>query len=443
MEAFLYRCHPQTTRLVEIIREGVIGDVRVIQAGFSFHTTFNPQGRLFDPALGGGGILDVGCYPMSIARLIAGVAAGRDFAEPDEVLGAAQLGATGIDEWAVATLKFPGGVLAQLQTGVSVGGENVVRVFGSEGQLLIPSPWLPGRDGTPARIVVRRRDEAEPREIVIEAPADPYAVEADAFAAAIPAGVAPPPAMGPDDSLGNMRALDRWRAAIRLVYPAERLEAPPPPVRVRPLDVRKGGGPAMRYGRLPGSDKPASRLVMGVDNQRTMPHAAVMFDDFFERGGTTFDTAWQYGGGVCEELLGRWVEARGVREGLVIIGKGAHTPNCNPAAVTTQLFTSLERLRTEYVDLYLLHRDNPAIPVGEFIDVLNEHQRAGRMRAFGASNWSIERIEAANEYARSHGLAGFAVVSNNFSLARMVEPVWAGCIAASDTRSRAWFAETQ
>jgi aryl-alcohol dehydrogenase-like predicted oxidoreductase len=90
-----------------------------------------------------------------------------------------------------------------------------------------------------------------------------------------------------------------------------------------------------------------------------------------------------------------------------------------------------------------MHRDNPAIPVGEFVDVLNRHQRAGKVRAFGGSNWTLERVQAANEYARQHGLSGFAAVSNNFSLARMVAPPWTGCITASDAGSRAWFAKTQ
>jgi aryl-alcohol dehydrogenase-like predicted oxidoreductase len=91
----------------------------------------------------------------------------------------------------------------------------------------------------------------------------------------------------------------------------------------------------------------------------------------------------------------------------------------------------------------MLHRDNPDIPVGEFIEVLDEHRRAGRVRVFGASNWSLARVEEANAYARERGLGGFAAVSNNFSLARMIEPPWAGCVSASDPASRAWFAETQ
>jgi aryl-alcohol dehydrogenase-like predicted oxidoreductase len=168
-----------------------------------------------------------------------------------------------------------------------------------------------------------------------------------------------------------------------------------------------------------------------------------MFDDYVERGGNCFDSAWIYGGGLFERNLGQWVKLRGIRNDVVIIGKGAHTPFCDPANLTRQLIESLERLQMDYVDLYLMHRDNPDVPVGEFVDVLNQHKRAGRIRAFGGSNWCTERVEAANRYARKKGLTGFSAVSNNFSLARMVDPVWAGCIRASDPKSRAWFKKTQ
>jgi aryl-alcohol dehydrogenase-like predicted oxidoreductase len=168
-----------------------------------------------------------------------------------------------------------------------------------------------------------------------------------------------------------------------------------------------------------------------------------MFDDFFERGGNCFDTAYIYSSGACERMLGQWIKNRDLREQVVILDKGAHTPNCDPESLTSQHLQSLERLQTEYVDMYMLHRDNPAIPVGEFISVLNEHKNAGRMRVFGASNWSIERVAEANRWAAGHGMAGFSAISNNFSLARMIEPVWAGCIAASDAQSRAWLTEQQ
>jgi len=439
MEAFMYRCHPQTARLVELIRAGAIGDVRVISATFSFDVGDNPTSRLLRNDLGGGGILDVGGYCVSMARLIAGAVGGTDGAEPIEVTGCAHIGAASrVDEYAAATLLFPGGVLAQLTTGVRANGDNVVRIVGSRGSILVPEPWVPARDGGTTKIIVQRHGEQAPQEIVVETGEGLYALEADTVVAHIDARQAP--AMTWDDTLGNMKTLDRWRAAIGLVYDVERPEATPP-VSGRPLAVRADH--PIPTGRIAGVDKPVSRLIMGVDNQTTMPHAAVMFDDFFERGGTCFDTAYIYGGGVCERLLGQWIVNRGVRDQVVILDKGAHTPFCTPDDLTRQLMESLDRLQTDYVDLYVMHRDNPAIPVGDFMEILNAHQRAGRVRAFGASNWTIERIEVANAYAREHGLTPFAAVSNNFSLARMVEPPWAGCLSASDAASRAWLTKTQ
>jgi aryl-alcohol dehydrogenase-like predicted oxidoreductase len=144
-----------------------------------------------------------------------------------------------------------------------------------------------------------------------------------------------------------------------------------------------------------------------------------------------------------EKLLGRWIRNRGVRDDVVIIGKGAHTPFCNPEDLTKQLHESLERLQVDHVDMYLLHRDNPEIPVGEFVDVLNEHQQSGRIKVFGGSNWSIPRLQAANDYAAAKGLRGFGVVSNQFSLSRMICVPWEGCLTATDAESRAWFEKTQ
>lgn len=199
----------------------------------------------------------------------------------------------------------------------------------------------------------------------------------------------------------------------------------------------------MKYGRIGGIDQDVSRLVIGCDHQREAGPANALWDDYFKRGGNCFDTAHGYGGGTPEKLLGAWVKTNKLRDRVVIIGKGAHTPNCNPPTVDSELAESLDRMQTDHVDIYMLHRDNLEIPVGEFVDCLNRHVKAGRIRVFGGSNWSIERVEAANEYARANGLQGFGAVSNNFSLARMVKPVWAGCIAASDPVSRAWFSRTQ
>ena len=440
MEAFMYRCHPQTIKLVELVRERAIGEVRLIQATFSFHSSFDLNSRLLNSKLGGGGILDVGCYCTSMARLIAGIATGKPFADPIEVKGAGHIGKISrVDEYASATLEFAGGIIAQLAAGVQLNMENVVRIYGTDGFILVSSPWVPSRDGGTTKIIIQRKGEPNPREIPIETKSNLYSIEADAVASHLEERQSP--YMTWEDTLGNMKTLDRWRESIGFVYDSEKPEAQVLPVYKRPLSVRSGH--RMKYSRIPGIEKPVSCLVMGVDNQTFTPHAAVMFDDFFERGGNCFDTAYVYSSGVCERNLGHWIKNRNIREEVVILDKGAHTPFCNPTDLTKQLLESLERLQTDYVDLYMLHRDNPDIPVDEFIDVLNEHKRAGRVHAFGGSNWTIQRIQAANDYAASKGLTGLGAVSNNFSLARMVNPVWPGCVSSSDPESRAWFIKTQ
>jgi aryl-alcohol dehydrogenase-like predicted oxidoreductase len=100
-------------------------------------------------------------------------------------------------------------------------------------------------------------------------------------------------------------------------------------------------------------------------------------------------------------------------------------------------------MQIESADLYMMHRDNLDIPVSEFVDVLNEHLDAGRIASFGGSNWSSARVDEANAYAKSKGLRGFTAVSNNFSLARMVNPVWDGSISSSDAESKKWLQQTQ
>ena len=213
MEAFMYRCHPQTARVLELMREGSIGPVRLVQAAFSFRAAWNSAGRLLNPALGGGGILDVGCYCVSMARLIAGVAQGLPFADPDEVKGAGNIGGTGVDEFAIASLKFPGGILAQVATGVRVTLENKVRIYGEEGFIEIPSPWVIN-GGEPGESMLLLHRGGESCEVRVQAERGIYAIEADAVAESIAARQSP--AMTWADSLGNMRTLDRWRAEAGL-----------------------------------------------------------------------------------------------------------------------------------------------------------------------------------------------------------------------------------
>ena len=225
MEAFMYRCHPQTAKVVELVAGGAIGRVGLVQATFSFNTDFNRANRWWNRQLGGGGILDVGCYPVSLARLLAGVAEGKPFADPVSVAGAGQLHPeTGVDVYAAATLKFASGIVAQVACGVGLQQDNSVRVYGSDGWLHVPEPWKPGCADGRSRFTVHRRGAAGPEEIVVTAP-PLYAVEVDAFAAALAAGKSDVPAMTVADTLGNMAVLDQWRAAVGVIYPGERAGA--------------------------------------------------------------------------------------------------------------------------------------------------------------------------------------------------------------------------
>ena len=223
MEAFMYRCHPQTAKLIELLRSKVIGDVRIIQATFSFQADFDLTNRALSNELGGGSILDVGCYPISMVRLIAGVDLGKEYAEPIEVYGAGHVGdLSGIDEWSVCCLKFPRGILAQVSAGVFLKQENVVSIFGSDGNIFIPSPWVPGgREPGITKIFVRSGSETVAQEIITETTLNLYAMEADMVATSI--NLRQSPVMKWEDSLGNMRTLDHWRQIAGVSYPSDGL----------------------------------------------------------------------------------------------------------------------------------------------------------------------------------------------------------------------------
>ena len=197
-------------------------------------------------------------------------------------------------------------------------------------------------------------------------------------------------------------------------------------------------GREMLYGTVEGIAERISRLIMGAPKQEDPGAARAVFDTFHERGGNCFDTAFIYQEGKAERFLGRWIADREVRRSVIILGKGAHTPNCDPLSLHRELSESLERLGTEYVDLYMLHRDNLEVPIGEFVEALNEEREKGRVRAVGASNWTKERFDAANAYADKHGLARLVALSNHFSLAEMGEPTFEGCLDCMDTAWVEW-----
>jgi aryl-alcohol dehydrogenase-like predicted oxidoreductase len=209
----------------------------------------------------------------------------------------------------------------------------------------------------------------------------------------------------------------------------------------------------MLYGNVKGIDKPVSRLVLGtmIINTRELGKSFALMDAAFELGCTILDTAHVYAGGDSERAIGRWMEERGNRDRVIVLSKGAH-PNADrkrvtPFDITADLHDSLARLRADYIDIYLLHRDDPSVPVGPIVECLNEHLQAGRIRAIGGSNWRHERIQEANDYAESHGLVPFAASSPNFGLAEQVEDPWGpGCVSLSgpdEVEARKWYEESQ
>ncbi len=213
MEALMYRCHPLMQALVAELKAGTIGPVSHVRADFGFRTRRIPESRFFNPALGGGAILDVGCYPLSLVRLIAGVVAGGEFAEPEALRGTGFRGPTGVEEIASASLRFASGMTAEVACAVRHELGTRVVIFGENGRLIMPNPWLPAgkRQGRATTLVVHL-DDRPPQGIEVRAPSPSYALEADLVARSLPAQEAPWPAMTWADSLGNARALDAWRA---------------------------------------------------------------------------------------------------------------------------------------------------------------------------------------------------------------------------------------
>jgi aryl-alcohol dehydrogenase-like predicted oxidoreductase len=207
----------------------------------------------------------------------------------------------------------------------------------------------------------------------------------------------------------------------------------------------------MQYGKLPGIDKPISRLVQGsmMISSRDLEASFSLLDAVFDLGCTAFDLAHVYGGGDVERTFGQWLRERDCRDEIMILTKGAHhnqdRKRVTPYDISADLHDSLARLQVDKIDLYLLHRDDPEVPVGPIVERLNAHKDEGLIDAFGGSNWSHARIVAANAYAEAHGLTPFTASSPQFSLAEMVAPPWAGCISVggpSGAAARAFYEDS-
>ncbi|AYM64023.1 Gfo/Idh/MocA family oxidoreductase [Agrobacterium fabrum] len=442
-EAYMYRLHPQTAKLLELVKSRAVGDIRIIRSSFGFNMgSFRADHRLFANEMAGGGILDVGGYPVSMVRMIAGAVEGKPFVEPEKVAGAAHLGQSGVDEWASAVLKFANGIVAEVSCSIMAAQDNVLRIIGSEGRIEVKDFWFAaGHKGGTGRIDIIRGDKVD----TIELPEDRwlYSFEVDAAGEAIRQGKKEfdAPGMAWADSLGNLRVMDQWRASVGLEYSVEKATS-----RVGNIvDGKVTAGNAVPKRQIPGLAKPASVVALGFEFFPNFASASLTLDAFYEAGGNLFDTAYVYGAGKTEAIFGDWHTSRNVpREEIVLIGKGAHSPLCYPDMIAKQLDQSLERLKTDYVDAYFMHRDNLDVPVGEFVDAMDSEVRRGRIRGiFGGSNWTRERMDEAAAYAQKNGKQAPGALSNNFSLAEMLDPIWAGCVAASDDEWKEWLKSRQ
>lgn len=211
----------------------------------------------------------------------------------------------------------------------------------------------------------------------------------------------------------------------------------------------------MQYGTIKGVDKKVSRFIIGTMDFRDEKGSKEDFarlDKAFEMGINTIDTAQGYGFpniGASELAIGKWMESRGNREQVVLTTKGCH-PNMFRTKVhsydlSADLFDSLAKMKTDYIDVYYLHRDDIHTTVKELMDTLNWHYREGRIRAFGVANWSYERIREANEYARANGLQPMVVAEEHYSLAEMIEDPFikgSGTVSGPNYKeARKWFAD--
>jgi predicted dehydrogenase len=137
MEAFMYRFHPRTQAVVDMVRKGTLGDLKVIRSGFTFAVT-DPGNIRLQADLGGGSLMDVGCYCVNVSRTLVGD-------EPVEVQAFAKWSETGVDEEMVASLRFPNGVVAQFNCGLTIHRQEFYQVVGQKSHLDVPAAFLPGK----------------------------------------------------------------------------------------------------------------------------------------------------------------------------------------------------------------------------------------------------------------------------------------------------------
>ena len=208
----------------------------------------------------------------------------------------------------------------------------------------------------------------------------------------------------------------------------------------------------MLYTEIPYVNKKVSRIFYGTAAQPFIMggDGSELLDEVLKTGINTFDMARNYG--FTEMSIGKWIESSGRREDVVLPSKCGHPSAFGRKRVTEHdirkdFRKTTEALHTDYIDIYLLHRDDSEVEVGTIVEIFNALHTEGKIGAFGGSNWEYTRIEAANEYAYNHNLIPFSVSSPNFGLAEQVQDPWGGgCVTISgpsNQNARDWYEKNQ
>lgn len=206
MEAMWTRFFPVMTKLKELVEGGAIGEVKLLQADFGFNSPFNPESRTDKPELGGGALLDVGVYPISLASFLLGT--------PTEVSSQAHLGPTGVDEQAAVILGHGGGALALLSTAIRATTPQEAVIMGSKGTIRVPAPWW-----KPESLTLSTSEETETFSSPL--PHNGYPYEAEEVARCLREGLTESPTMPLAETLAVMKTLDTCRAQWGMTYPGE------------------------------------------------------------------------------------------------------------------------------------------------------------------------------------------------------------------------------
>ncbi len=207
MEAMWTRFLPITKHVKTWVTDGAIGEVRMLYADFGFRARLNPKGRLFDLALGGGGLLDIGIYPISYASMIFDT-------QPATISSQAHIGETGVDEQAAMVFGYDKGQLALISCGVRIKTPHEAKILGTDGMITVPKFW----DGRTAILSAGDKEE----EVTLECAGNGYECEAAEVARCVREGKLESDLMSHDDTLANMQTLDAIREQWGLKYPMER-----------------------------------------------------------------------------------------------------------------------------------------------------------------------------------------------------------------------------